>query len=62
MDCKKCHICSVIELADVNIMKKYSMMLRFVRFCDEEQTKVFVLWTNAFHLSVFEIANLYKNR
>ena len=33
-----------------------------LRFYDEEQDRDFVFLSNAFHLTSFEVANLYKNR
>ena len=42
--------------------KKYPEKLRLVRFHDEEQDRDFVFLSNAFHLTSFEVANLYKNR
>ena len=51
-----------IQLSKVGSQKKYPEKLRLVRFHDEEQDRDFVFLSNAFHLTSFEVANLYKNR
>lgn len=53
---------AVIEFTEYNSYRKYPEKLRLVKFYDEEQGREFAFLTNAFHLTVPEIANLYKNR
>jgi len=50
-----------IVLTDYITSKKYKEKLRLVKFYDEEQVREFSFLTNAFHLSLLEVANLYKN-
>ena len=50
------------EFTEYNSYRKYSEILRLVKFYDEEQGREFAFLTNAFHLTAPEIANLYKNR
>ena len=51
-----------IELTVHKSGKDYPEHLRLVRFYDEEQDREFMFLTNTFHLTAFEVANLYKNR
>lgn len=53
---------SEILLADYITSKKYKEMLRLVKFYDEKKGREFAFLTNAFHLSVLQVANLDKNR
>ncbi len=53
---------AIIQLTDVNTVKKYPEQLRLVRFYDKEQDREFAFLTNAFHLKALDVAELYKNR
>lgn len=51
-----------IRLTDYYTTKRYPDELRMVRYWDEEQSREFVVLTNAMNSSALEIANLYRNR
>lgn len=53
---------SVIELTDIIAQLKYAKRLCLVKYRDEYQDREFVFLTNIFHLTSFEVAELYKNR
>lgn len=42
--------------------KKYSESFRLIRYYDEEDDREFIFLTNKTHISVLDIANLYKKR
>ena len=53
---------SEIILTDYITSNKYKEILRVVKLYDEEQGREFSFFTNAFHRSSLEVANLYKDR
>ncbi|KWW27087.1 MAG: ISGsu1 transposase [bacterium P3] len=53
---------ATITLTGYYPSKYYPEPLRLVRFWDAEQEREFTFLTNAFHLSSWQVAELYKNR
>ena len=51
-----------IELTTYKSSNDYPKRLRLVRYYDEEQDREFVFLTNATHISLLVVAELYKNR
>ena len=51
-----------IELTVYKSRRDYPENLRFVRYYDEEQGRVFMFLTNVMDLTALQIADLYKNR
>jgi hypothetical protein len=58
---------SVLTDAEVKLTgylseKKYPESFRLIRYYDEEDDREFVFLTNTKHLSVLDVAKLYKKR
>lgn len=53
---------SEIELTGFYTQKSYPETIRLVRFWDEEDEREFIYITNATHIPVLQVAELYKNR
>ena len=61
MSSSYCSDCT-IELTTYKSSNDYPKQFRFVRYYDDEQDREFVFLTNATHISLLVVAELYKNR
>jgi IS4 transposase len=53
---------AVVKLTGFLSEKKYPESFRLIRFYDEEDEREFTFLTNARHITVIDVANLYKKR